>query len=171
MVEAWLIQYRDTEILLRIIGLRHLQECINLTDSGNVVRDEWLHLGVELNLLRFVPLNVLKHFLDFLRNWQVCILVGIVSARNLLLVLVILVIFLLGALLHLLLHLLLASLLLLLLSLRLNVDVDVNFVFFLIRVDLLGVIDIDCKIERLVFNFVTFHICRLLIGLGARCLS
>ena len=53
-----------------------------------------------------------------------------------------------------------------LLSLGLDVDINVDLILFLIRVDLFGVIDIDSEIERLVFNFVPFDISGLLARLG-----
>ena len=92
-------------------------------------------------------------------------MVRIVSAWYFLFVIVVLILFLLSTLRHLLLHLLLSCLLLLLLCLRLNVNINVDLVLFLVRVDLFGVIDIDSKIKRLVFNFVTFHISWFLIRL------
>jgi len=66
MVEAGLIQNGDTQVLLLTIGLGHLKEGINLSDSRDVVRNEWLDLGVEINLLGLVALNVLKHLLQLL---------------------------------------------------------------------------------------------------------
>jgi hypothetical protein len=103
-----------------------------------------------------------------LRNGQVGVLVGIVGARHFLLILVVIFFFLLRALLHLLLHFLLTRLLLLLLRLRLHVDVHVDLIFFLIRVDLFGVIDIDSEVEGLVLHFVSLHVRGLLDRFGAR---
>lgn len=66
MVKAGFVQNRDTQVFLLTIGLGHLKEGINLTDSRDVVRNEGLDLGVQVNLLGLVALNVLKHLLQLL---------------------------------------------------------------------------------------------------------
>ena len=66
VVEARLIEYANTQVLFLSIWLRHLKEGVDLSDSGDVVWDEWLELGFEVDLLGFVTLNVLEHFLELL---------------------------------------------------------------------------------------------------------
>lgn len=164
MVEARLVKHCNTKVFLLSIRLGHLEESVNLTDSRDVVGNEWLDLGLELNLLRLVPLDVIKHVFELLGNGQVRILVRVVGTWHLLLVLVVLVILSLRALLHLLLHVLLTCLLLLLLlSLGLDVDVDIDLVFFLIRVYLFGIVDIHRQVKWLILHFVPLHISSLSI--------
>ena len=107
MIQTRLIQNSDTKVFLLAIRLGHLQEGINFSDSWDVVWDEWLDLCVELDLLRLVALNVLKHFLKLLRHGQVCILVRIVSAWNFLLILIVIFVILTCARLHLRVHVIL----------------------------------------------------------------
>ena len=107
MIQTRLVQNSDTKIFLLAIRLWHLQEGINFSDSWDVVWDEWLDLCVELDLLRLVALNVLKHFFELLRHGQVCILVWIVSAWNFLLILIVIFIILTCARLHLRVHIIL----------------------------------------------------------------
>lgn len=47
----------------------------------------------------------------------------------------------------------------------LNIDVDIYFVIFLVRLNLLAVVDIDCQVKRLVVNFLTLHL-RILSSLA-----
>ena len=107
MIQTRLIQNSDTKVFLLAIRLWHLQEGINFSDSWDVVWDEWLDLCVELDLLGLVALNILKHFLELLRHGQVCILVWIVSAWNLLLILIVILVILTCARLHLRVHIIL----------------------------------------------------------------
>lgn len=137
------------------VGLGHLQEGIDLTNSWDIIGDEGLDLGLEINLLRLIALNVLKHLLQLLCNWQVCILVWIISSRDFLLILIVVVIVLLLGMLHLLLLRLRG---LLLLGLGLDINIYINFIFLLIAVDLFRIIDIDSQIEWLVFNLVSLDI-------------
>ena len=170
MVQARLIKHRDTQIFLLTIGFGHLQEGIDFADSRDVVRDEGLDLRLQVNLLRLVALNVLKHFLELLRNGQVSILIWVIGTRYFLFIIFIVFIFLL--LLLALLHLLLSTLCtcLLLLSVLTSSNVNVHLVFFLVRIDLFRIIDIDSQIEGLVLHFITLNICggfsRLTAGLG-----
>ena len=155
MVKTRFIKNRDTQVLVRTIRLRHLKEGIDLTNSGNVVWNKWLDLCVQINLLWLVTLNVLKHFLQLLWNWQVCILVRVICSWNFLLIFIILLIFLLlGTLLHLLLRNLSR---LLLLSLRLHVNIHIHFIFLFIRVNLFRVVHIDGKIKRLILNLAALY--------------
>ena len=107
MIQTRLVQNSDTKVFLLAIRLWHLQEGINFSDSWDVVWDEWLDLCVELDLLRLVALNVLKHFLELLRHGKVCILVGIVSAWNFLLIFIVIFVILTCARLHLRVHVIL----------------------------------------------------------------
>jgi len=68
VVKSWFIQHNHTKIFLSSIWFGHFQECINFTDSWDVVRNEGLKLGFQVNLLRLVAINVLKDVLDFLTN-------------------------------------------------------------------------------------------------------
>eukprot|EP00965_Chrysotila_dentata_P158716 5242596-Pleurochrysis_carterae.AAC.1 len=47
-----------------------LDERINVSDGGDVIWDEGLHLGLELDVVRLVPGNVLEELADILRNEQ-----------------------------------------------------------------------------------------------------
>lgn len=161
VVKAGLVQHGDSQIFLGAIWLGHLEEGINLTDCGDVVRDERLDLRVQLNLLRLVPLDVLKHFLEFRRNGQVRVCIWVVRSWHLLLVVIIFIVVLRTLLTKLLLR---GLLLLLLLSLGLYIDIDIDFVLLLVRVNLLGVVHVDCKVEGLVVHLLSFDIGG---GLGA----
>ena len=66
VVKTRLIEHRDTQIFLLTVRFGHLKEGIDFTDGGDVVRDEWLDLRLQVNFLGLVPLNVLKHLLELL---------------------------------------------------------------------------------------------------------
>ena len=46
IVQAGLVQHRDSQVFLRTVWLRHLEEGVNLSDCRDVVRDEGLDLRV-----------------------------------------------------------------------------------------------------------------------------
>lgn len=62
------------------VRLGHLQEGINFADSRNEVWDERPDLGVKVDLLGFVSVDVFKKFFDLRRNGQIYKLSGIISA-------------------------------------------------------------------------------------------
>ena len=66
VVKAGLIKYANTQVLFLSVRFRHLKEGVDLSDSGDVVWDEGLELGFEVDLLWLVTLNVLEHFLKLL---------------------------------------------------------------------------------------------------------
>jgi hypothetical protein len=159
VVKAGLVQNRDTEVFLLTIRFGHLEEGVDLTDSRDVVGDEWLDLRVKVDLLGLVALNVLKHLLQFLWNGQVRVLVRVVGTWHFFLILIIIVVLSWSTLLHLLLHVLLRTDgLLRLLRLWLHVNINVHLVLFLIWVDLFGVIDIDSQVEWLVLNLLSLDV-------------
>ena len=165
VVQAGLIEHADAQFFLRTVGLWHLEERVDLADSWDVIRNEWLQLSLQVNLLRLVTLDVLEHLLKFLRNRQVRVLVRVIGTWDLLLILIVVIVVVL--LLSLLRHLLLRRLRFLGWSL-LVVHVDIDFVFFLIRVDFFAVVDIDGEVERLVLHFVALHV--RCLGLARRVL-
>ena len=142
MIQARLIKNTDTKVLLLTIRFRHLKECVYFTNCWNVLRNERLQFRFQINLLGLVTSDVLKHFFEILRNRQVRILVRVICSRDFFFIfIVIFVILLLLLSSHLSSHVLLLILLLLLLGSRLHVDID--FVFFLVRVDFFRIVDID----------------------------
>jgi hypothetical protein len=64
VIQTWFVKDSDTQVFLLSIWLWHLQESINFTNSWDVVRNEWLDLGFQINFLGLVSLNVLKHFFE-----------------------------------------------------------------------------------------------------------
>lgn len=92
-VESWLIQLGDTEILLGAIWLWHFEASINLSNCWYVIGNEGLQLGVEVELLWLVPLDVLEQVLDVLGHLQVGVLSWVVCSWHLLVVFAIVVIF------------------------------------------------------------------------------
>jgi len=58
-VHVRLVQVLDTEILSFAIRLGHFEESVNLTNCGNVVRDERSQRGLQLNVLGLVSRDVL----------------------------------------------------------------------------------------------------------------
>ena len=143
VIKARFVKNGDTEVFLVAIGLGHLQESIDLSDSGDVVGDEGLDLGIELNLLGLIATDVLEDFLKLGRNGQVSVLVGVVCTWHFLFILVVIVIIS-ALLLHLLLELLLRCLLLLLLlSLGILLNIHVDLIFLFVGVDFFGVVHID----------------------------
>ena len=66
MIQARLVKNGNTKVFFLTIWLRHLQEGVDFAHCGNVVRNEWLDLRVQLNLLRLVALNVLEYLLELL---------------------------------------------------------------------------------------------------------
>ena len=131
MIKSWLIQHGDTQVFLRSVGLRHLEERVHLTDCWNVVWNEGLQLRLQVDLLRLVPVDVLEDLLNVGRNLEICVHGGVIGAWDFLLFVVIFIIFLW----RLTRHLLLSRLLLLLLGLvrlRWDVNVYIDLVFLLV---------------------------------------
>ena len=95
-------------------------------------------------------------------------MVRVVGAWDFLLIVVILIIFLLSSLLLLLhIHLLLLGGLGFLCLCLVVVHVDINLIFFLLRVNLLAIVNINCKIKRLVVHLRAFNIGWFGLGAGA----
>lgn len=142
------------------VRLGHLQEGINFADSRNEVWDERPDLGVKVDLLGFVSVDVFKKFFDLRRNGQIYKLSGIIGAWYFALIIVIGVrVGWCGSLfVHDLLGFAFFWLCLLVLLLRLYVHLNVHFVILFFRFNFLTVIDIYDQIERLVLNFFRFHV-------------
>lgn len=67
-VKGWLVKLRYAEILLGTIWLRHLKTCVDLTNGWDVVWHEWLQFRLQVDLLRFVSLDIFKELLDLRSN-------------------------------------------------------------------------------------------------------
>ena len=142
MIQAWLVKYSNTKVLFLAIWLRHLQECIYLTNCRDVFWNKWFDLRFEIYLLRFVAPNIVEDLLQFRRNGQISILVRVIGTWHFFFILIIIFVF--TLLLHLLLDLLLRCLLLLLLlRLCILLHVQVYFIIFLIGVNFFRVIYVD----------------------------
>jgi len=135
MVEARFIENRDTQILFCAIRFRHLKESIYFSNCRNIVWNKWLDFRVQLDLLWFIPLNVLEHFFEILTDIEICILTRIICSRDLFFFIFVLLFLLCLTLRH---HLLVLQLLLLLLfrGLRLYIDINVHLVLFFFRINL-----------------------------------
>ena len=68
MVQSWLIKHSYTKVFLIAIWFRHLEECINLSNSRDIVWNERFYLCLKVNFLWLVPVYVLKDLLNILRN-------------------------------------------------------------------------------------------------------
>ena len=68
MVQSWLIKHSYTKVFLIAIWFWHLEECINLSNSRDIVWNERFYLCLKVNFLWFVPVYVLKDLLNILRN-------------------------------------------------------------------------------------------------------
>lgn len=155
VVQRRLVQYHYTEIFLRIIRLRHFQKGVNFSNCRNVVWNERLKFGFKFDLLGFVAVDVLENVLDFLTDWQVCILRGIICAGYLLFFIVFVIISFgaLGSASSLLWLAKLLSLGLLVLLLLLLYLLHIDFVVFFVRFDLFRIVHFHSQIKRLIFNF------------------
>jgi len=142
------------------VRLGHLQEGINFPDSRNKVWDKWPELGVQVDLLWFVSIDVFKKFFDLRRNGQIYKLSGIISTGYFSLIVVVWVsISWCGCLfVRLLLWFTFFWLGLLVLLLGLYVHLNVYFILLLFRFNFLTVIDIYDQIKRLILNFFRFHV-------------
>lgn len=80
MIQRRFIKHNNSEIFFSSIRLRHLDERVNLADTGNVLWNKWLNLCVEIDLLGLVPLDVLEEVLYFAAHLQVCELCWVVSS-------------------------------------------------------------------------------------------
>ena len=146
-IQRWLVQLSYTEVLLLTVRLRHLKACVHFSNCWNVVWDEWLQLGFEINLLWFVSLDVLEEFLDFWSNLQIGVFDGVVGTRNILIIVTIVLLILLPT--HASTRIVLLLLLLLscccglsrILLCTTNI-IHIYFIIFFLTFDLLAIIDI-----------------------------
>jgi len=91
-VQSWLIQHIDSEVFLLSRRLWHLEERVDFSNCRHVVGNEWLELGLEVNLLGLISLDVLEQVLDILGYLQVGIISWVVGPWDFLLVLVVIII-------------------------------------------------------------------------------
>ena len=68
MIQSWLIKHSYTKVFLSVIWFWHLEECINLSNSRDIVWNERFYLRLNINFLWLVPVFVLKDLLNILRN-------------------------------------------------------------------------------------------------------
>jgi len=66
VVKSRFVQHSNTQVFLGTVGLRHLHKGIDFADCGDVVRDERLDLGVQVDLLRLVAANILEDLSNLL---------------------------------------------------------------------------------------------------------
>lgn len=58
------------QIIRLPVGARHFDELVDVADGWNVVRNERLELPVQLDVVRFVPSDVLEQVPDLFRDLQ-----------------------------------------------------------------------------------------------------
>jgi len=81
-VQAGLVQNIDAKRFSLAIGSRHFELGVNFSNRGNVVGDEGLQLGLQVDLLRLEIRDVDEQVLHFLRHIQISVLCGIISPGN-----------------------------------------------------------------------------------------
>lgn len=59
-VKRWLIKLGNTKVFFLTIRFWHLQAGVNLAYRGNVIRNKWLEFSIQIDLLRFVSLDVFE---------------------------------------------------------------------------------------------------------------
>mmetsp|Transcript_17705 Transcript_17705/g.40053 ORF Transcript_17705/g.40053 Transcript_17705/m.40053 type:complete len:408 (+) Transcript_17705:260-1483(+) len=87
-----LVEHCEAESILLAIRTWDLEEGVNLSDGWDVLRDEGLQLGFQLDGLRLVSSDVLEQLSDFIADLKVGIVHGVVSL-HLAILLLLLVIF------------------------------------------------------------------------------
>lgn len=162
-VQGRLIQLSYTEVFLLPVRLRHLQAGVHLSHCWHVVWHERFQLRFQIDLLRFVSLDILEQFLNLRSNLQIGIFDWVVGSRHVLII--VSVVLLVLPLIHS--SSLAVLLLLLLLHLRGRLPrvllgaanvIHINFVVFLLTLDFLTIIDVHGEIVRLVLQFFTLHL-------------
>ena len=82
LLSGRLIQHLEPEVVRLAVWPRHLDERVDLSNSGDVVRNEALYLRVQLNVVWLVAPNVPEQFAYLSGHIEVCVVRGVVPSEQ-----------------------------------------------------------------------------------------
>lgn len=82
LVQTWLVQDSEAQLLLVVVRPLRFQEVFNGSDSGDVVGNEGLDLGLQVHQLRLIEADLLEQFSHVVCNLQAFVVLRVVLALD-----------------------------------------------------------------------------------------